>query len=74
MSWINKKDVEIVQTTSTAPSTANIHVVQSGETLSGIASKYGTTYQSLASLNGLGNPNYIYAGQQLKVNGTAGNS
>ncbi|MBU5364303.1 LysM peptidoglycan-binding domain-containing protein [Enterococcus devriesei] len=71
MSWINKKDVEIVQTTSTAPSTANIHVVQSGETLSGIASKYGTTYQSLASLNGLGNPNYIYAGQQLKVNGTA---
>lgn len=71
MSWINNKDVEIVQTTSTAPSTANIHVVQSGETLSGIASKYGTTYQSLASLNGLGNPNYIYAGQQLKVNGTA---
>ncbi|MGX7125642.1 LysM peptidoglycan-binding domain-containing protein [Enterococcus viikkiensis] len=71
MSWINKKDVEIVQTTSTAPSTANIHVVQSGETLSGIASKYRTTYQSLASLNGLGNPNYIYAGQQLKVNGTA---
>lgn len=71
MSWINKKDVEIVQTTSTAPSTASIHVVRSGETLSGIASKYGTTYQNLANLNGLSNPNYIYVGQQLKVSGTA---
>ncbi|WP_326933750.1 LysM peptidoglycan-binding domain-containing protein, partial [Enterococcus avium] len=71
MSWINRKDVEILQTTSAAPSTASIHVVQSGETLSGIASKYGTTYQTLASLNGLANPNYIYVGQQLKVSGTA---
>ncbi|MDT2472688.1 GH25 family lysozyme [Enterococcus avium] len=69
LSWINRKDVEILQTTSAAPSTASIHVVQSGETLSGIASKYGTTYQTLASLNGLANPNYIYVGQQLKVNG-----
>lgn len=71
MSWINRKDVEILQTTSAAPSTASIHVVQSGEALSGIASKYGTTYQALASLNGLANPNYIYVGQQLKVSGTA---
>lgn len=71
MSWINRKDVEILQTTSVAPSTASIHVVQSGETLSGIATKYGTTYQALASLNGLANPNYIYVGQQLKVSGTA---
>lgn len=70
MSWINKKDVEIVQTTSTT-TTTSIHVVQSGETLSGIASKYGTTYQSLAGLNGLSNPNLIYVGQQLKVSGAA---
>lgn len=74
MSWINRKDVEILQTTSAAPSTASIHVVQSGETLSGIASKYGTTYQTLASLNGLANPNYIYVGQQLNVSGTASTS
>ena len=71
MSWINRKDVEILQTTSAAPSTASIHVVQSGETLSGIAAKYGTTYQTLASLNGLANPNYIYVGQQLKVSGVS---
>lgn len=74
MSWINRKDVEILQTTSASPSTASIHVVQSGETLSGIASKYGTTYQTLASLNGLANPNYIYVGQQLNVSGTASTS
>lgn len=71
MSWINRKDVEILQTTSTVPSTTSTHVVQSGETLSGIATKYGTTYQALASLNGLANPNYIYVGQQLNVSGTA---
>ena len=47
------------------------HVVQYGETLSSIATKYGTTYQALASLNGLSNPNMIYAGQVLKVSGTA---
>ncbi|MCQ4960909.1 LysM peptidoglycan-binding domain-containing protein, partial [Enterococcus avium] len=72
MSWINRKDVEILQTTTQTPSTTtSTHIVRSGETLSGIATKYGTTYQALASLNGLANPNYIYIGQQLKVSGTA---
>lgn len=72
MSWINRKDVEILQTTtpSPAPSTS-VHVVQTGETLSGIAAKYDTTYQNLAALNGLNNPNLIYVGQSLKVNGSA---
>ncbi len=72
MSWINRKDVEIIQTNSPSPApTAGVHLVKSGETLSGIAAKYGTTYQTLASLNGLANPNYIYVGQQLKVSGVA---
>ena len=43
------------------------HVVQKGETLSGIASKYGTTYQELAKLNGLSNPNLIRTGQKLRI-------
>ena len=43
------------------------HVVQKGETLSGIASKYDTTYQNLAKLNGLSNPNLIRTGQKLRV-------
>ena len=42
--------------------------VQSGDTLSGIAAKYGTSYQHLARINGIGNPNLIYVGQKIKVN------
>lgn len=43
------------------------YTVQSGDTLSGIASKYGTTYQKIAQMNGISNPNVIYAGQKLRV-------
>lgn len=43
------------------------YTVQSGDTLSGIASQYGTTYQAIAALNGLNNPNLIYPGQTLRV-------
>lgn len=45
------------------------YTVQKGDTLSGIASKYGTTYQKIASDNGIENPNLIYPGQVLKING-----
>lgn len=75
MSWINRKDVEIIQTNAANFQPSNdIHIVQNGETLSGIASKYGTTYQTLASLNRLANPNLIYVGQQLKVKGSVTSS
>lgn len=75
MSWINRKDVEILQTTNLSPApTTSVHVVRAGETLSGIATKYSTTYQNLATLNGLSNPNYIYTGQQLKVSEVASTS
>lgn len=47
--------------------TAVYYTVQSGDTLSGIASKYGTTYQHLAQMNGIANPNLIYAGQKIRV-------
>lgn len=47
--------------------TGQVYVVQSGDTLSGIASKYGTTYQDLAVKNGIGNPNLIYPGIHLVV-------
>lgn len=50
---------------------ASTYTVKSGDTLSGIASKYGTTWQALAKLNGLSNPNVIYPGQKLKVSGSA---
>lgn len=44
-----------------------IYEVQKGDTLSGIASKYGTTYQKLAEYNGIENPSLIYAGQKIKI-------
>ncbi|MBF7017940.1 LysM peptidoglycan-binding domain-containing protein [Staphylococcus durrellii] len=55
------------KTTSTASSST--YTVKSGDTLSVIASKYGTTYQKLMSLNGMKNT-IIYPGQKLKVPGT----
>lgn len=45
------------------------YTVKSGDTLSFIASKYGTTYQELARINGISNPNKIYPGQILKIGG-----
>lgn len=46
------------------------YIVQSGDTLSAIAAKFGTTYQHLAAINGIADPNRIYAGQRLVVGGS----
>jgi len=43
------------------------YTVKSGDTLSGIAKKYNTTYQAIANKNGIKNPNKIYPGQVLKI-------
>lgn len=70
LSWISKGDIELLPDSATVSDEASTtHVVQRGETLSSIATKYRTTYKALASLNGLSNPNVIYAGQVLKVSG-----
>lgn len=50
-----------------AGATARTYTVQAGDTLSGIAAKYGTTWQALAQKNGLANPNLIYPGQTLTI-------
>lgn len=55
--------------TNTNQKTDSYKVV-SGDTLSRIASKYGTTVKDLKSLNGL-NSDFIYVGQVLKVKGNA---
>lgn len=48
--------------------TAHVYyVVKRGDTLSGIASKYGTTWQKLQAMNGIRNPNKIYPGQRIRV-------
>ena len=48
--------------------THKTYTVKSGDTLSGIAAKYGTTYQRLAQINGIADPNKIYAGQTIRIN------
>ena len=54
------------------PKPANrTYTVQAGDNLSGIAAKYGTTYQHLAQINGIANPNIIHPGQVLKIDGAA---
>lgn len=58
---------EVQKIVNNGGSSAQYYTVRSGDTLSGIASKYGTTYQKIAQLNGISNPNLIYAGQKLRV-------
>ncbi len=44
-----------------------IHIVQPGESLHAIAKRYETTAQALLAANGLPNPNFIWAGQRLRI-------
>ena len=72
------RDVIIGSTPST-PSTSTStetseYVVQSGDTLSKIAKKFGTTVATLVSMNKIENADIIYVGQVLIVPGTAGSS
>lgn len=50
------------------------YTVKKGDTLSGIAAKFGTTYQKIAADNGIADPNKIYPGQVLKINGGSSSS
>jgi LysM repeat protein len=51
-----------------------IHVVQWGETLSIIASRYGVTVDAIMTANGLTDPNLIYVGQRLIIPTAGGSS
>ena len=44
-----------------------IYIVKKGDTLSGIAKKYNTTYQKLAKDNNIANPNLIFPNQKLVI-------
>ena len=46
------------------------YVIQRGDTLAKIATRYGVTVKQLTDLNGIKNPNMIVPGQTLKIPGT----
>lgn len=50
-------------------SSGGAYVVARGDTLSGIAARFGTTVAALARANGIKNPNLIRVGQVLRVDG-----
>lgn len=66
-------DSEQAVSSSTAGGTAvgGTYTVRAGDTLSSIAARFGTTFQSLASINGIANPNVIEVGQVLRLAGPA---
>lgn len=43
------------------------YTIKSGDTLSGISAKFGTSISQLCAWNGISNPNVIYAGQTIRV-------
>ena len=53
----------VVQTDGTT------YIVQAGDTLSEIAQRFGTTYQHLADINGIANPNLIHVGDRIVIDG-----
>jgi LysM repeat protein len=51
-----------------------VYVVRYGDTLYSIAIRYGTSVQAIMQANGLSNPNFIWAGQRLRIPGAGGSS
>ena len=57
-------------TPAPAPVSTATHAVVAGDTIFGIAQRYGTTTQALFAANGLGPTSIIYPGQTLVVGGS----
>jgi len=58
--------------TTTAAPASGAHTVASGETVSAIAKRYGTTVAAITSANGLDSRAFIRVGQTLTVPGASG--
>jgi N-acetylmuramoyl-L-alanine amidase len=53
--------------TGSVAATDRVVTVRAGETLSGIAARHGLTVRDLATVNGIADPNRIFAGQRLRI-------
>ena len=60
---------QVLNIRGNSPAQVTTYTIKSGDTLSEIASKYGTTVNAIASANGISNPGLIHVGQTLKING-----
>lgn len=60
-------EVLVIPGAGTPAATYQTYTVVSGDTLSGIASKYGTTYTAIAQLNNIAKPYVIYPGEVLRI-------
>src|SRR5690606_15241043 len=58
----------------TTSSSVTTYTVKRGDTLSHIAKRFGTTVNELVRLNNIKNPNLIYPGQKIKINGSVTNT
>ncbi|MGV3202554.1 LysM peptidoglycan-binding domain-containing protein [Limosilactobacillus reuteri] len=69
---VTNKQTESAQTPETNVTVSNTgyYTVKGGDTLSGIAGKFNTTYTQLAQLNHISNPNVIRVGQVLTLHQT----
>ena len=63
--WVNDGDIRGFY--GSGSSGVQYYTVQSGDCLSLIAQKYGTSVSQLQAWNGISNPDLIYAGQRLRV-------
>ena len=59
--------IRVPETGGSAGSGAQYYTIRPGDTLSGIAVKFGTTVSALSALNGISNPDLIYAGNTIRV-------
>lgn len=64
--WLARKGVTIGKTAPVKPQ-ATVYTVKAGDTLSGIAVRYGTTDDKLAAKNGIKNKHLISIGQKIKL-------
>ncbi len=65
--------IRIPGRTSSSPSNG-WYIVRPGDTLSGIAQRFGVSLYSLARANGLSTRSFVYVGQRLRIPGRGGAS
>ena len=56
------------------PAGDTIYTIQPGDTLGSIAAAHGTSWQTLTQHNQIGNPNLVYANQQICISSGGGNN